>query len=149
MRVVRKVLAYVTHGRRLLVFRHPEAPEAGIQVPAGTVGDAEASEVAVLREAREETGLDGLRLAALLGEVDHEAPGRGEVHRRRFYHLHCTSTPPERWRHEEADPSDGGEGPIPFELYWVDLPEGVPPLAGGQDRMLPRLLDALGGGPTS
>jgi hypothetical protein len=27
--------AYYHH--RLLVFRHPDAPEAGIQVPAGTV----------------------------------------------------------------------------------------------------------------
>ncbi len=38
--VKRKVLAYITNGDngdRLLVFRHPYSPEAGIQVPGGTV----------------------------------------------------------------------------------------------------------------
>lgn len=53
-----KVLAYITHGNRLLVFRHPHAPEAGIQVPAGTVEEGEDPGTAVLREAAEETGLD-------------------------------------------------------------------------------------------
>ena len=69
MTTARKVLAYVTRGRRLLVFRQPESPEAGIQVPAGTVEEGEGPEVAVLREAREETGLDGLRLDAFLGAL--------------------------------------------------------------------------------
>ena len=33
----RKAFAYVTSGTRLLLFTHPEAPEAGIQIPAGTM----------------------------------------------------------------------------------------------------------------
>jgi hypothetical protein len=33
-----KVLAYITHGERLLIFSHPDAPEAGLQVPGGDVG---------------------------------------------------------------------------------------------------------------
>ncbi len=33
----RKAFAYITHAHHLLVFSHPAAPEAGIQVPAGTV----------------------------------------------------------------------------------------------------------------
>jgi hypothetical protein len=32
-----KVFAYITHTDRLLVFSHPDFPEADIQVPAGTV----------------------------------------------------------------------------------------------------------------
>ena len=35
--VKRKVLAYVTRGDELLVFRHRDFPEAGLQVPAGTM----------------------------------------------------------------------------------------------------------------
>ena len=35
--VIHKVFAYITHRDRLLVFRHTDFPEAGIQVPAGTV----------------------------------------------------------------------------------------------------------------
>ena len=30
-----RVVAYVTRGDRLLVFRHTMYPEAGVQVPAG------------------------------------------------------------------------------------------------------------------
>jgi 8-oxo-dGTP pyrophosphatase MutT (NUDIX family) len=50
-----KVFAYITWGIKLLVFSQPTAPEAGIQVPAGTVEDGEAVDAAVMREAFEET----------------------------------------------------------------------------------------------
>ena len=33
--VKQKVFAYITYQRRLLVFSHPDFPEAGIQVPTG------------------------------------------------------------------------------------------------------------------
>src|SRR5690348_12374526 len=97
----RKVFAYITHTDRLLVFRHPTAPEVGIQVPAGTVQAGEPPAVAVLREAAEETGLDGLRLARLLGEQLRRMAdfGRDEVHHRYFYHLCCPGAPPITWRH--------------------------------------------------
>ena len=64
----RKVVTYITSGNALLVFRHPDFPEAGIQVPAGTIEEGEAPEAAALREAFEETGLTGLTLVAPLGE---------------------------------------------------------------------------------
>ena len=35
--MLQKVYAYITRGDRLLVFRHPYVPEAGIQVPGGSV----------------------------------------------------------------------------------------------------------------
>jgi 8-oxo-dGTP pyrophosphatase MutT (NUDIX family) len=52
-----KAFAYITHGRRLLVFSHPHSPAAGIQVPAGTIEPGEPPELAVLREAAEAPGL--------------------------------------------------------------------------------------------
>ena len=71
MKVVEKVTAFVTRetadGRQLLVFRHPLN---GIQLPAGTVDVGESPETAVLREAWEETGLDGLRLVRPLGMIE-------------------------------------------------------------------------------
>jgi len=139
-----KVFAYVTHGRRLLVLDHPDSPEAGTQLPAGTRREDEPPEEAVLREAAEETGLEGLRVAAFLGEVDHPVPEWGQSHRRRFHHLTCEGEPPERWRHWERLPSDGTTEPILFELYWADLPHGVPPLAPGHDALLPRLVARMG-----
>jgi NUDIX domain-containing protein len=51
-----KAFAYITNRNRLLVFIHPFAPEAGIQVPAGTIKADERPKEAVLREAFEETG---------------------------------------------------------------------------------------------
>lgn len=55
--ISRKAIAYITQGDRLLVFRQPQYPEAGIQVPGGTIEDGESADEAALREAREETGL--------------------------------------------------------------------------------------------
>ena len=140
-----KVFAYITHGYRLLVFRHPAVPEAGIQVRAGTIKVDESPEAAVLREAFEETGMADLTLAGLLGEQTRDMAdfGRDEIHHRRFYHLRCTGSPPETWRHEEADPSAGESGPILFEFFWAPLPEGVPPLIADHGKMLPRLVEKL------
>jgi len=59
IRTVQKVVAYVVATERLLVFIHPRHPEVGSQVPAGTVEHNESPAAAVLREAREETGLRG------------------------------------------------------------------------------------------
>lgn len=100
-KVKHKVMAYITHHHHLLVFRHSGAPEAGIQVPAGTVEEHEQAEDAVLREAYEETGLTHLTLHCFLGDHERDMSdfGRDEVHHRRFYHLRCQGYPPTTWHH--------------------------------------------------
>ena len=142
--ITHKAFAYITNGSRLLVISHPFQPEAGIQVPAGTVRPLEDPKEAVLREAYEETGLYELTVERFLGEqyrtrADH---GGTEIHHRRFYHLRCHGVPPERWRHFERDPSDGGP-PIAFDFFWVELPDGLPELAAEHAFMMPRLLEVL------
>jgi 8-oxo-dGTP pyrophosphatase MutT (NUDIX family) len=141
----RKAFAYVTNGDRLLVFRHLNSPEAGIQVPAGTIRPGEAPDAAVVREAREETGLSDLALVRFLGERRWEMTGEGidEIHDRFFYHLRCGGEPPAIWRHQEDDPSDGSDGPIPFEHFWARLPDEVPPLIAGLDALLAELVESL------
>jgi 8-oxo-dGTP pyrophosphatase MutT (NUDIX family) len=56
--IIEKVTAFITRKSRdgddLLLFEHPNA---GIQIPAGTVEDHETPEEAVVREVAEETGL--------------------------------------------------------------------------------------------
>lgn len=138
----RKALAYITHGDRMLVFRHPRHPEAGIQVPAGTIRDGESPEDGVMREAEEETGLTTLALASFLGEEtwDMQAWGIDQVHHRFFYHLQCGENPPDNWQHHESDPSDGTPHPIPLEFFWADLPDSIPQLSGDQGSMLPALM---------
>jgi 8-oxo-dGTP pyrophosphatase MutT (NUDIX family) len=143
-----KVLAYVTHGNRLLVFRQPNFPEAGIQVPGGSVHSGESLNGAVMREAVEETGLSGLRPGSYLGDVkqDHSSRGRFEIHHRHYYHLTTEGDVPEVWQHTELDPSEGDYDSVLFELFWVELPDGVPPLISEMDQKIPELLVALGFG---
>ena len=86
MHTIEKVLAYITNRDNLLVFRHVDIPEAGLQVPAGTVQDGESPERAVLREAQEETGLKDLVLVRSLGKtrIDMTPFGKSEIHDRTY-----------------------------------------------------------------
>jgi 8-oxo-dGTP diphosphatase len=140
-----KVFAYITHGDRLLLLAHPQAPEAGIQVPAGTLEPGESPEAGALREAWEETGLPDLTLVRFLGEQrrDMRDFDIAAVHQRYFFHLRCGGDPPARWRHWEAAPSDGSAGPIEFELYWARLAGEIPPLMADHDWALPQLRAAM------
>ena len=66
--IITKVYAYITSPEnQLLVFKHMDFPEAGIQVAGGTVELGEAVEQAVMREAQEETGLSDLQLVRKVG----------------------------------------------------------------------------------
>jgi 8-oxo-dGTP pyrophosphatase MutT (NUDIX family) len=138
-----KVVAYITQGNKFLVFSHPFHPEAGIQVPAGSIKTGESPAEAVLREAQEETGLDGLELRAFLGvqEYDFSPYGRAEIQRRYFFHLEFRGKTPTTWRHFENDPSEGGTEPIEFELFWVQFPDEVPDLIAGQGALMASILN--------
>lgn len=143
--VIHKVYAYVTRGNNLLVFRHIDVPEAGIQVPGGTVKDGEDLADAALREAQEETGLKDLSVHAYLGEQirDMSDVGRDEIHHRHFYQLLCEGEPPETWQHDETDPSDGTPHPIPLEFFWTQIPSGLTELICDQGILLPVLIMGL------
>ena len=138
-REVAKAFAYVTHGHSILILKHPDHPEAGIQVPAGSIEHGESPRIGVLREAFEETGLANLRLVQFLGLVRVDRlPGYGvrEFHNRWYFHLVCDGDPPDVWRHQEMTPSDGSP-PVWFECSWVDLDRVF--LDWGHGAMLNRL----------
>ncbi len=146
----RKAFAYITQDDSLLVFRHTDFPEAGIQVPAGTVEPGETPEAAVMREAHEETGLTGLtglELVSFLGyrRRDMTDVGVQAVHHRYFYHLRCPGPTPATWRHAETHPHGAADTtPIRFDFYWAALPDGVPDLIAGHGELLGELLRAMG-----
>jgi len=118
--VVLKVAAYVTHAGRLLVFEHVDVPDAGVQVPAGTVRPGEALPAAVLRETVEETGLEQLQIVRYLGARTYDArASHGQLHERHFFHIACTAQPPETWIHHELH--DGLEPPTAFRFFWAPL----------------------------
>lgn len=141
---VTKVVAYVWRGHQLLVFRQPEHPEAGLQVPAGTVEAGEDIESALLRELHEETGLVMSESARPLASylVDMRPHGKEELHLRHVFALRYQGDAPDAWRHWEEHCSDG-RGPIAYDLSWHSLKSGLPDLAADQGRWLPELIELI------
>jgi 8-oxo-dGTP pyrophosphatase MutT (NUDIX family) len=131
-------MAYITNKGRLLVFRHLQSPDAGIQVPGGLIEDQETPSQAALREAREGTGLVGFSLREYLGyaDVDLTPYGLAEIHRRHYFHLELTGNPPARWLHSEMHPSNGKTTPVEYEFFWVEMPDQVPDLKAEQDALV-------------
>jgi len=141
--IVHKVAAYITCDHQLLVFIEPDFPEAGVQVPAGTVGEGESLEDAVLREVCEETGLSNLKIESFLGtRVYDMRPITGDevdIHRHYFHLSYSGPMEKTRWQNWEETPSGGETKPILFELYWVNIPDDVPELSGKLGDMLEKL----------
>jgi 8-oxo-dGTP pyrophosphatase MutT (NUDIX family) len=130
--VYRRAVAYVLRGRELLVFEHRDFPDAGTQVPAGTVEDDEAPDVAVVREVYEETGVFA-QLVRELGFTDEIAP-RGEPRRNHFFELE-TDEPRDAWEHLVR--GGGGDDGLVFACRLVPLTPRPALIADGD------FLDAL------
>ena len=142
-----KVLAYITRPSfpnfQLLVFTHRDYPEAGVQVPAGTIQKGEAPEIAVMREAEEETGLQSLVLLGNLGTFLYDNPYTGQLNERHVFHLGVQGHTANNWEWIETDggAKSESEGYV-FLFYWVSL--GAPiSLAGGQGDYIGELLEVL------
>lgn len=138
IRLIEKVVAYITKDNDLLVFLHLDFPEAGIQVPSGTVKDGETPIQATFREVFEETGLKNVEYVSYLGNelFDTSMIGKDEFHHRHYFHLRCTGDAQASWIHSEDDPSNEPGKSIFFSFYWTSL-ENAPKLSGGLGKMLP------------
>jgi 8-oxo-dGTP pyrophosphatase MutT (NUDIX family) len=131
MEPVRKAFGYVTRRRdgmtEALVFRHWH-PEAGIQVPKGSVEPGESLAEAALREVREETGLADL---VLVGEVAADTwVWDGVFYERHFFHLRATSTP-DAWEHTVT--GMGEDRGMKFSYFWIRRPDEVELVANHGD----------------
>ena len=136
-----KALAYVTRTRgdrrELLVFEHVDHPEAGVQVPAGTIEDGETPEQSVIREVYEETGLASVRLVRLLTMHTMYAEWQDAYHLRHIYHLECDDDVPDAWTHVVTAGRDDVD--LRFACRWMSLDDEIA-LAGGQGAYLEYLL---------
>lgn len=134
-----KAYGYVTrhNATQVLVFDHVDFPEAGTQVPGGTVDPSESPEQAVIRELLEEAGLAELILEGHLGAFDLEVPERNQLQERHFFHLTAVRPLPEEWIHIVSHGvEDKG---LRFRYFWMDIRTAAPLLAGQQGVRLPAL----------
>lgn len=117
--VVAKVVAFVLHEGRVAVFRQDD-DDSGLQVPAGTLRFGEDPAAGALREAREETGLAGLRVVRFLGRYQWDiTPIREEIQDRHVFQLTVDTTPPEAWTCQELH--DGKRPPTNLYFSWLPL----------------------------
>lgn len=121
-----KVLAYILRAhntqREVLVFEHRDFPEAGIQVPAGTVDPDEPFETALFREIQEESGLTPAQLQLVAKLTEDDEPGEWPK-RWHVYHLVPTLSLPDTWAHTVA--GAGEDAGMVFNYYWLPLAEGA------------------------
>jgi 8-oxo-dGTP pyrophosphatase MutT (NUDIX family) len=129
-----KVIAYITHGDRLLVFRQPAAPAAGVQVPAGTIEKEESPDLAVVREAIEETGIERFDSVHKLGCYEWHW-SETVIHERHVYHLTVSGDLPETWTHFERH-SGRTDEPLAFDFFWLPLFGSTIGLMNGQGDLL-------------
>ena len=131
---VKKVVAYIMRERagkrELLVFTHRDYPEAGLQVPAGTVHEGEDILVALRREISEETGLDNVGEIRPLGVFDYFNPETRKINERHVFLVEAPEGTPDEWEWLETGGGEMAEGYV-FCFAWADL-SGPIELAGDQ-----------------
>ena len=142
MKIRHRAYAYITNGSRLLLFTQPGAPEAGIQLPAGTIEPGENPQVAAMREAKEETGLTGLRYEQFLARDSRDMRdcGRDELQHRWFFHLSVGGPTEETWRHGEF--AEDGSLIHPFDFFWAEI-RALPELVANYDDKIDLLVESM------
>lgn len=132
----KKVLAYITrkinNSIELLIHRHVDIDEAGLQIPAGTIEYNETVKEALFREIQEESGLCDLNFIKKLGTTKYLPEGRNEVHERHYFLLE-TNISNDTWRHKIK--SNGEDDGLIFEYKWYKL-DKIPKLAAKQDELV-------------
>lgn len=130
----RKVLAYITKGQapnlEILIFKHRDHPEAGLQVPGGTVEEGELLLDAMYREIREETGIvqEDLTMVGDIHTYNYSPENKESIYERTFFHLTYLGKQQE-WDHLVM--CDGEDNGLIFQYRWERV-ESLPLLAGEQ-----------------
>lgn len=117
-----RVGAYIIRQNRqglhqLLMFKHPDCPEAPIQIPGGGVEPQESLECALHREVFEECGLSNLTIIRKLGiaEICWRQP-RKLVSYRHCFLLQAPRNTLDAWDHVVQ--GDGIDSGMMFSYFW-------------------------------
>jgi 8-oxo-dGTP pyrophosphatase MutT (NUDIX family) len=126
MTTVDKAVAIVVRerggAREVLAFVHPQA---GVQLPRGTVEPGEDFAAAALRELHEESGLALETTPEPLGQWDRVLDGRygeapnGALHRWHLFLLEAPAGLPDAWDHEAVGSEE--EAGLVFAFRWLPL----------------------------
>lgn len=131
--VRKRVVAYVTRDRKLLVFEHAGTT----QLPAGRIDAHESLEEGLVREVGEETGLTEVQVVTELVDAEEFArlfgPGAHESY---AFHAITDADTPEAWNH--AITGTGTDAGMVYPCRWVSLDE-CPPLWGKTDPLVEKL----------
>jgi len=123
-----KIVAYIIRttnsGQELLTFTHRDYPEAGVQVPAGTVDSGEKPEETLIREVFEESGLAiEHETFKLLGIFQWERFDRHEIHQRFVYQINLRQKAAEQWTHSVS--GHGEDENLIFNYRWLEISPGL------------------------
>lgn len=129
-KLIEKVGIFVVRTRKgsveLLVFKHRNYPELGIQFPAGTVENHESPATAATRELFEETGLQFLIKPHLIGTWTFYKTYSSQFQRRHVYLFREETSLPDFWSHEVKSGAD--DSGLIFEFEWQRKTEIEPTL---------------------
>ncbi|WP_157598652.1 NUDIX domain-containing protein [Tateyamaria omphalii] len=124
---VKKSIVFIRRGSGILVFRHPQA---GVQLPKGTVEFDETPATAARREVFEEVGLALQGPLHALGTWSCPTPPA-------LWHVFVAEAPvgtEEAWQH--APTGGGDETGLVFDVFWIDVYDA-------RDRLHPLFLPVL------
>lgn len=128
---IRKVLVYVIADEHVLVHTHVDFPEAGVQVPGGTIEEGESAIEAGRRELYEESGLKISSDIVLIHCLDFVAPWDGRLHKRHFVALGPSGITRAPFRHTVTSGIED-EG-IRLDYYWLTIAEALENLGSGHE----------------
>lgn len=132
-----RATSYITRstplGPELLVFTYPSAPDAGVHLPGGGIESGERPDTAAVREAAEETGIDGrLELRGVVG-VQQGTYDTGLPCISVYFHLD-TDEPRDAWSHTMIGDDDAWDTGLEVNCRFVSLTEAAELLETGWHR---------------
>ena len=139
MELKRKVLAYITKGedaeREILVFEQKDNPNAGLQVPGGTIEEGELLIDALYREIEEETGInrEDLELKRKINTSNYFPQHKNVIYERNIFHLTFIGKEQAGWDHRVY--GGGNDDGLIFSHRWIPINK-LPELAANQDQAI-------------